>query len=781
MKIAIVGPSAVPFTIGGMEYLLWGLQDNINNLSEHKVELIKLPTKEDSFWNLIDSYKQFYNLDVSHFDMIITAKYPAWMVKHKNHVCYMAHRLRGLYDTYHFMNLPDEPSLDNAYIKKAIEYMEREDANIDGLFSILDEVRINQKKIPKSHFDLPSPFLKKIITFFDNKSLENTKKFYAISKTVKNRKEYFPINADVEVVYPPSALPYFQEGDYEYLFTVSRLDNAKRIDLIIEAMKYVKADIKLKIAGTGPMEEELKKLAQNDKRIEFIGFVNDEELIRYYSNSKGVIFIPYEEDYGLVTIEAMMSRKPVITTYDAGGVTEFVDDGITGFISKSNTMSIGKSIEKLANLSLDEVKQMGNNAYNKVKDITWSNTVGKITRSNINCSKRKKITVTSTFSIYPPQGGGQARTYNIYKNIAKEYDVEIVSFTAANDKKNKGYIGSGFLENRIPKSIKHQEEESKIEVKIGIPVTDVSMPILSQYTTEYSKELKKSIEESNLVILSHPYLLYEVKKYLNGKSFIYEAQDVEYEIKKEMFPDNKDSRDILKVIYNIEKECCEESKMIITCSEEDKIKLAELYSVSLEKIIVVPNGVDTTSTKFTNIEERLKNKSQVGLRNEKIGLFMGSWHGPNLEACQKIFEIANKCPDVKFMLMGSQCMYFENKEIPQNVGMLGIVSEEQKNEVFSLVDFALNPMLSGSGTNLKMFDYMAAGIPIITTNFGTRGIDNKDIFIIRDINDMDVVINNYDLENYKRLIIDGRNYVENIFDWKIIAKNLESHLNNILE
>jgi glycosyltransferase involved in cell wall biosynthesis len=248
-----------------------------------------------------------------------------------------------------------------------------------------------------------------------------------------------------------------------------------------------------------------------------------------------------------------------------------------------------------------------------------------------------------------------------------------------------------------------------------------------------------------------------------------------------MFPDNKDSRDILKVIYNIEKECCEESKMIITCSEEDKIKLAELYSVSLEKIIVVPNGVDTTSTKFTNIEERLKNKSQVGLRNEKIGLFMGSWHGPNLEACQKIFEIANKCPDVKFMLMGSQCMYFENKEIPQNVGMLGIVSEEQKNEVFSLVDFALNPMLSGSGTNLKMFDYMAAGIPIITTNFGTRGIDNKDIFIIRDINDMDVVINNYDLENYKRLIIDGRNYVENIFDWKIIAKNLESHLNNILE
>ncbi|WP_252221713.1 MULTISPECIES: glycosyltransferase [unclassified Clostridium] len=776
MKIAIVGPSSVPFTVGGMEYLLWGLQNQINNLSEHKVELIKLPTKEDNFWNLIDSYKQFYNLDLSHFDMIITAKYPAWMVKHKNHVCYMAHRLRGLYDTYHFMNLPDEPSLDNSYIKKAVDYMEREDSNIDGLFYILDEIKINQSKIPNNHFDLPSPFLRKIITFFDNKALENTKKFYAISKTVKNRKEYFPVNAEVEVVYPPSALPYFQEGEYEYLFTVSRLDNAKRIDLIIESMKYVKPNIKLKIAGTGPMEKELKKLASNDERIEFIGFVNDEELIKFYSNSKGVIFIPYEEDYGLVTIEAMMSKKPVITTYDAGGVTEFVQEGITGFISKSNASDIGKSIEKLANLKLNEVKEMGERAYNKVKDITWSNTVRKVTSSNINMKKRKKITVTSTFPIYPPKGGGQARIYNIYKNIAKEYEVEIVSFTSIDDTRFKGYISSGLLENRIPKSIKHQEEESKIEVKAGVPVTDIVMPILSKYTTEYSKEIKKSIEQSDLVIVSHPYLLYETKKHLNGKDFIYEAHNVEYAMKKEMLPDNKESRDTLKIVYDIEKECCEKSKLIMACSEEDKIKLSELYSVSQEKIVIVPNGVDTNETAFTTIDERLKNKNELGLRNEKIGLFMGSWHGPNLEACERIFEIANKCPDVKFMLMGSQCMYFQNKEIPENVGLLGLVSEEEKNRIFSVVDFALNPMISGSGTNLKMFDYMAAGIPIITSEFGTRGIENKDIFIIKDIDDMHIAINNFNLLNCSNFIIEAREYVKETFDWNVIVEKFESNL-----
>ena len=110
MKIAIVGPSPVPFTVGGVENLLWGLNNWINENTAHNAELIKLPSKENSFWDLIDSYQVFSKLDLSHFDMVITGKYPAWMVKHDNHVCYMIHRLRGLYDTYHFTGLGTEVS-----------------------------------------------------------------------------------------------------------------------------------------------------------------------------------------------------------------------------------------------------------------------------------------------------------------------------------------------------------------------------------------------------------------------------------------------------------------------------------------------------------------------------------------------------------------------------------------------------------------------------------------------------------------------------------------------
>ena len=94
MKIAILGPSPVPFTIGGVENMLWGLCETINQQTGHQAELIKLPSKEYDFWSLIDSYHAFYSLDLNHFDAVVCTKYPAWMVNHKKPIYYITHRLR---------------------------------------------------------------------------------------------------------------------------------------------------------------------------------------------------------------------------------------------------------------------------------------------------------------------------------------------------------------------------------------------------------------------------------------------------------------------------------------------------------------------------------------------------------------------------------------------------------------------------------------------------------------------------------------------------------------
>lgn len=783
MKIAVVGPSPIPYTIGGAENLMWGLCDAINQYTTHQAELIKVPVKELSFWDLIDSYYKFYQMDLSHFDMIITSKYPSWMVKHDNSICYMMHTLRGLYDTYHFMGQPWEVKRGCKPVDELLDYMEKNvsyDA-LDTFFDMLFALR-NNKHIPGHYFGFPAPFIRAIVHYMDQCALQQdgVRKMCAISDTVKYRKEYFPEGAKVQTIYPPTTLKDCTCGDYKYIFMISRLDGPKRIDLLIRAMNYVKSDVKLLIAGTGPEKEKLEKLAKNDKRIEFLGFVKDEEVEEYYANSLVIPYFPYDEDYGYITIEAMLHKKPVITTVDAGGPTEFVKDGETGFVVPLEEERIAEKIDYMVQ-NPQEAKRMGEAGYQIVKAITWENVVERLLQLDEKKSKeriekmsekRRKVVVTSTFSVYPPQGGGQARTFQLYKNLADTFDVEIVAFDAADKSFVSSEIAKGLRETKIPKSEEHQNEEVKLEAKVRIPVTDIAMITMSGLTPKYGKELERAIGEAETVVVSHPYLYSEVAKYIGDKRLVYEAQDVEYKIKKEMLPANATTEKLLQQIYDMEKECCEKSEFIMTCSEEDKESLCELYDVAAEKVIVVPNGVDCSATKFTAVEDRLGKKRTMGLANEKIGLFMGSWHQPNLEACEKIFEIAKKCKDVKFILMGSQCLYFQNKKIPSNVGLLGLVSEEEKNRVFSVVDFALNPMLSGSGTNLKMFDYMSAGIPVITTEFGTRGIDDKEVFDIASVEEMPNVINNFDLATYDEKTKQAREVVEQVFDWKNIVSDM---------
>ena len=100
MKIAIVAPCPIPYVVGGAEKLWWGLAAHFNEHTEHQAEFIKLPSPEHDLPSLIRSYEAFSTLDLGAFDLVISGKYPAWIVGHPRHVCYMLHRLRGLYDSY---------------------------------------------------------------------------------------------------------------------------------------------------------------------------------------------------------------------------------------------------------------------------------------------------------------------------------------------------------------------------------------------------------------------------------------------------------------------------------------------------------------------------------------------------------------------------------------------------------------------------------------------------------------------------------------------------------
>ncbi|MFZ3131002.1 MAG: hypothetical protein WA125_07875, partial [Desulfosporosinus sp.] len=207
MKIAVVGPSPVPYTIGGMEKFLWEMTSQINLRTSDQAELIKLPSREKGFWELIDTYYDYWMLDLSHFDMIISTKYPSWMVRHENHINYMVHKLRGLYDTYNFTGMPLEVKSPSKNISKLNDFMNLTWNNpaIKEFFQTYSEMKLHKNEIPESETLFPGPLIRKIVHYMDKGALAPSKirRYYAISETVAKRADYLPLESKYIVAYPP--------------------------------------------------------------------------------------------------------------------------------------------------------------------------------------------------------------------------------------------------------------------------------------------------------------------------------------------------------------------------------------------------------------------------------------------------------------------------------------------------------------------------------------------------------------------------------------------------
>lgn len=781
MRIAIVAPSPVPFTLGGAELLFLGMQNSINKNTSHQCELLKITVKENSFWDLIDSYYKFYQLDLSYFDMVISTKYPSWMLKHNNHTVYMLHHLRGLFDTYHLCNENYEmgSKLRTGLVKEVLDFIHtgnKTEQNVDKVFEKLFELKKKQQNYNKETFKFPGPFIREIIHFFDEYALSpvKIKRYLTMSNNVKKRDNYFPLNVQVDVIYPPSKIENFECNAYGYLLTASRLDGPKRIDLLIQAMMYVPHNVKLKIVGIGPDEEKLKKMAEQDHRIEFLGFVSEDKLIKLYSNSLAVLFVPFDEDYGLITIEGMMSKKPLITTKDSGGPLEFVTDSETGYIVEPEPQKIAEKINYLVE-NPETARKMGTTAYERVNGITWKNFTFHILGQNNSCTPdKKKILVLSTYSCYPPRGGGQHRLYNIYTLLAKEFDVTICSIVEINKQyQNLVFLDNGLKQICIPQSVEHAKYQWEVEKKIGVNLYDVAMIEFVDCSKEYVEKVKELAADSEIIIFSHPYL-WPLNKFTNGnKTIIYEAHNLEYLLKKDYI---KNSEYINK-IYNIEKEASLRSDIILCTSKEDKENLIEIYGSKPEKILIAPNGVDTLRIHYIKNEDKKKQQELTGLSDLITIIFIGSWHPPNLEALKFITdELCRKHVEYRFLVVGSVKDYYLNEygKLPNNVLAFGTVDEDEKYEIYKLADIAINPMFSGSGTNLKMLDYMSAGIPVISTAIGARGLDieNEAHSLICPAEEFQSKITRL-LENeelQQKLRINARKLVEEKYSWEIIAQ-----------
>ncbi len=261
-------------------------------------------------------------LDVSDYDLVISSSYLAAKGvitgPDQLHVCYCHSPARYVWDLQH------------EYLKLAgLGY------GVRGLVArvILHYIRLwDACRVKRIHFIANSQFVARRI--------EN---YYDCQATV--------IHAPVDVdFYQPTAVPR-----EDYYLVVGRMVPYKRTDLIIGAFAK-RPDLKLKVIGTGPEFDRLRRLA--GPNVELIGYQDNATLRTHYQQAKALVFAA-EEDFGIVPVEAMACGTPVIA-YGKGGVTESVTPGLHGVMFDRQT--IESLLEAIDRFEVLEAERDGSSA-----------------------------------------------------------------------------------------------------------------------------------------------------------------------------------------------------------------------------------------------------------------------------------------------------------------------------------------------------------------------------------------------------------------------------------
>jgi glycosyltransferase involved in cell wall biosynthesis len=354
-----------------------------------------------------------------------------------------------------------------------------------------------------------------------------------------------------------------------------------------------------------------------------------------------------------------------------------------------------------------------------------------------------------------------------------------VTFAAPLEPDFTAEIAPGLREIRIARSAANETAEQAYSAAVGLTaLTDVAVPSLAPLSPRYCDALKLSALESFAVVASHPYALNELRRAAPGKPLWYEAHNVEYAMKQPLLEDRGPvAAQLLADLARTEGACWHEADLVFACLERDLDQLQALYGPTRVRRAIVPNGVALDETTFTDFAARQRRKQALGIGGRRTALFMGSWHPPNIESVRHILDYARALPEVAFLIMGSVGLALEDEPLPENVRLLGEVDVPTRQAMLATADIALNPTFSGSGTNVKMLDYFGAGIPVVSTRFGARGIEATDGVhaVLTDgedfANGLWTALAMSD-EAAARMVVNARRLVEERYSWETIAERL---------
>lgn len=344
MSTLAVVTSSPPFVEGGHLVIARSLIRALRDTG-HEADLIVTP--QNRFGRQGAAYLATWLTDVGRthddrpIDQVISLRYPSYAVRHPRHVCWLLHPMREYYDQWEAFSRP-----------------------------LSWKGRIKERTRRRLLWTADRYLLTK-----------NVSKLFVISATVQRRLETFG-GIPAEVLHPPPPQRAYRVDDYEpYLFAVSRFAPLKRMALIVEALAQPEAEgIRAVLAGEGEAHDEVARLVRERglaERVALPGRLDDDALVDHLARCRAVVFPPFDEDYGFVTVEAFASAKPVITCTDSGGPTELVQDQVSGLVVEPTPQALARAFRRIIT-SRDLAEQFGRAGTAVAARLTWPATVRRL-------------------------------------------------------------------------------------------------------------------------------------------------------------------------------------------------------------------------------------------------------------------------------------------------------------------------------------------------------------------------------------------------------------------
>ena len=308
----------------------------------HLAELLITP--QNRFGRQLSAYAATWLTDVGQtadgqpVDQVISFRFPSYAVRHRRHVCWLNHRMREYYDLW------------ERFTRGLGRRGRWKESLRRRLFHALD---------------------RRLLT-------RGVTRLVAQSRTIQRRLERFG-NIRSDLLYPPPPeRPYRNQGWGDYVFAVSRLHPLKRLDLLVEAAALTRSSaLSFKIAGEGEDEPRLRERIGAlglGGRVELLGAISEAELVEHYARCRAVYFAPWNEDYGLVTLEAFRSGKPVLTASDSGGPAELVRHEENGLVAEPTAPAVARQLDALADHD-GLARSLGEAAERDARAHTWDRAV----------------------------------------------------------------------------------------------------------------------------------------------------------------------------------------------------------------------------------------------------------------------------------------------------------------------------------------------------------------------------------------------------------------------